>query len=282
MHKISPFFKIFFVLLLILGAALGIGLYYLHNQLPTMLKEKIEHSASRALYSPLQIEELQLKYLDNKIILKGINIYEAGANAKIIIIPEVVISLHFFNLIGSVVEIDKVEIYSPRVELRNSASKLVNLTMLKKFVQKRVEQEVFKKDIDNASPKKMAKTYKQKRYIIRKLEIYDMHVVKVKEDNSFSTEVKIEKIAITDIGMEERGLTEAQVAKSLLDFILYNEKPTKKPPQSLGNDIRVLKDKIKDRVRNKMDKVLEYHSSPKKYNNPNDPNSNRRVPSQNI
>lgn len=279
MKRIKSFFKFLLILLIILGL-LGSGIfYYCYKILPDVIKHKLEKTVSTALSSDFSIGSLELKYLDNEVIVQNVSLREPSSNSQFIDIPNITIDFNFLNLIGDVVEIDKVVIYSPQIRLRTSAAELVNLTILKKFIQKHIEQETFKGDIDQQPEAKKEKSV-GKKYIIRKLEVYGMDISRFKADNSLVSEVKIEKIVIADMGLDEHGLSSSQLIKALLDLILYKEKPAidKKQLQSLGNDIRVLKDRVKGQVKNKVGKLLNKNTNNLPDNNfPNQ----KRVPVEN-
>lgn len=275
MKSFLKFSLILFSIILVLGFGI---FYYCHKILPNVVKHKIEKTVSTALSSDFSIGSLELKYWNNEVILQNISLKEAGSDNQLIDIPSVVIDFNFLNLIGDIVEIDKVTIYSPRIKLETSISELINLTILKKFIQKNIEQETYKADIGKDSEKK--KTKNAKKYIIRKLEVYDMDISRVRGDNSIVSEIKIEKIVVADMGLDEHGLNSSQLIKALLDLIVYNDKPaiSKKQLQSLGNDIRVLKDRVKGQVKNKVERLLNKNANEIPNNNPS---HQKRTPIEN-
>ena len=207
----------------------------------TIIKKNLEGILSKNINRSVKIADFDVSYLSGEINLDKIEINNKDFPGKLLVVDQAFAKLDLLSFYEDVIVIDNIMLdgigLNYYFDLNNISKN--NFTSLKKTLEN--------KKSTNRKPD-------DKKFLIKQLDIKDINVSASSSKLNLSQTVKLSDMKFENLGNTKESKNYEAIAKKTIDKA-YNE--LKRKLTSGAVDQNVIKDKIKDELKNKFKKILK-------------------------
>tara|TARA_Y100001958_G_C21221975_1_gene547325 strand:+ start:1223 stop:1918 length:696 start_codon:yes stop_codon:yes gene_type:complete len=207
----------------------------------TIIKKNLEGILSKNINRSVKIADFDVSYLSGEINLDKIEINNKDFPGKLLVVDQAFAKLDLLSFYEDVIVIDNIMLdgigLNYYFDLNNISKN--NFTSLKKTLEN--------KKSTNRKPD-------DKKFLIKQLDIKDINVSASSSKLNLSQTVKLSDMKFENLGNTKESKNYKAIAKKTIDKA-YNE--LKRKLTSGAVDQNVIKDKIKDELKNKFKKILK-------------------------
>ncbi len=207
----------------------------------TIIKKNLEGILSKNINRSVKIADFDVSYLSGEINLDKIEINNKDFPGKLLVVDQAFAKLDLLSFYEDVIVIDNIMLdgigLNYYFDLNNISKN--NFTLLKKTLEN--------KKSTNRKPD-------DKKFLIKQLDIKDINVSASSSKLNLSQTVKLSDMKFENLGNTKESKNYKAIAKKTIDKA-YNE--LKRKLTSGAVDQNVIKDKIKDELKNKFKKILK-------------------------
>ncbi len=203
----------------------------------SIIKKTFESILSNNLNRSVKIKDFDVGYLNGEVNLKKIEIYNKDFPGKLLVVEQASAQLDALSFYKEVVIIDNILIDGIRVnylfDVTNKTKS--NFNSLKKTIE---------------SKSKLTRKSGDKKFLIKQLNIRDINVSASSAELNLNQTVKLSDMKFENLGNTKKSKSYKTIAKETIDKA-YNEIKAK-----LASGV-IKQDKIKDKLKNKFQKLLK-------------------------
>jgi len=207
----------------------------------TLIKKNLESALSKNINRSVKISDFNISYLSGEINLEKIEINNKDFPGKLLVVDQAFAKLDFLSFYEDVIVIDNIMLdgigLNYYFDITNISKS--NFTSLKKTLEN--------KKSPNREPD-------DKKFLVKQLDIKDINVSASSSKLNLSQTVKLSDMKFENLGNTKESKNYKAIAKKTIDKA-YNE--LKGKLTSGAFDQNVIKDKIKDELKNKFKKILK-------------------------
>ena len=207
----------------------------------TLIKKNLESALSKNINRSVKIADFDVSYLSGEINLDKIEINNKDFPGKLLVVDQAFAKLDLLSFYEDVIVIDNIMLdgigLNYYFDLNNISKN--NFTSLKKTLEN--------KKSPNREPD-------DKKFLVKQLDIKDINVSASSSKLNLSQTVKLSDMKFENLGNTKESKNYKAIAKKTIDKA-YNE--LKRKLTSGAVDQNVIKDKIKDELKNKFKKILK-------------------------
>ena len=207
----------------------------------TIIKKNLESILSKNIKRSVKINNLNVSYLSGEINLEKIEINNKDFPGKILVVDQAFAKLDFLSFYEDVIVIDNIMLDGISLNYYFDITNISksNFTSLKKTLE------------NKKSPNKKPN---DKKFLVKQLDIKEINVSASSAKLNLSQTVKLRDMKFENLGNTKESKNYKAIAKKTIDKA-YNE--LKGKLTSGAFDQNVIKDKIKDELKNKFKKILK-------------------------
>ena len=206
-----------------------------------IIKKNLEDILSKNLNRSVKIADFDVSYLSGEINLEKIEINNKDFPGKLLVVDQAFVKLDLLSFYEDVIVIDNIMLDGI------SLNYYFDITNISKsnFIS-------LKKTLENKkSPNKKPD---DKKFLVKQLDIKEINVSASSSKLNLSQSVKLSDMKFENLGNTKESKNYKAIAKKTIDKA-YNELKGKLTPEAF--DQNVIKDKIKDELKNKFKKILK-------------------------
>jgi hypothetical protein len=206
----------------------------------TIIKKNLESILSKNIKRSVKINNLNVSYLSGEINLEKIEINNKDFPGKILVVDQAFAKLDFLSFYEDVIVIDNIMLDGISLNYYFDITNISksNFTSLKKTLENK---------------KSLNKQPNEKKFLVKQLDIKEINVSAYSSKLNLSQTVKLSDMKFKNLGNTKESKNYKAIARKTIDKA-YNE--LKGKLTSGAFDQNVIKDKIKDELKNKFKKIF--------------------------
>ena len=206
-----------------------------------IIKKNLEDILSKNLNRSVKIADFDVSYLNGEINLEKIGINNKDFPGKLLVVDQAFVKLDLLSFYEDIIVIDNIMLDGISLNYYFDITNISksNFTSLKKTLE------------NKKSPNKKPD---DKKFLVKQLDIKEINVSASSSKLNLSQTVKLSDMKFKNLGNTKESKNYKTVAKKTIDKA-YNE--LKGKLTSGAFDQNVIKDKIKDELKNKFKKILK-------------------------
>ena len=207
----------------------------------TLIKKNLEGILSKNLNRSVKIADFDVSYLSGEINLEKIEINNKDFPGKLLVVEQAFAKLDFLSFYEDVLVIDRIMLDGISLNYYFDITNISksNFSSLKKTLE------------NKKSPNKKPD---DKKFLVKQLDIKEINVSASSSKLNLSQTVKLSDMKFENLGNTKESKNYKAIAKKTIDKA-YNE--LKGKLTSGAFDQNVIKNKIKDEIKNKFKKILK-------------------------
>ena len=207
----------------------------------TIIKKNLESILSKNINRSVKIADFDVSYFSGEINLEKIEINNKDFPGKLLVVDQAFAKLDLLSFYKDVIVIDNIMLdgigLNYYFDITNISKS--NFTSLKKTLEN--------KKSSNRKPN-------DKKFLVKQLDIKDINVSASSSKLNLSQTVKLSDMKFENLGNTKESKNYKAIAQKTIDKA-YNELKGKLTSEAF--DQNVIKDKIKDELKNKFKKILK-------------------------
>ena len=207
----------------------------------TIIKKNLEGILSKNLNRSVKIADFDVSYLSGEINLEKIEINNKDFPGKLLVVDQAFAKLDLLSLYEDIIVIDNIMLDGISLNYYFDITNISksNFSSLKKTLENKKSSN---KELD------------EKKFLVKQLDIKEINVSASSSKLNLSQTVKLSDMKFENLGNTKESKNYKAIAKKTIDKA-YNE--LKGKLTSGAFDQNVIKDKIKDELKNKFKKILK-------------------------
>ena len=207
----------------------------------TIIKKNLEGILSKNLNRSVKIADFDVSYLSGEINLEKIEINNKDFPGKLLVVDQAFAKLDLLSFYENVIVIDNIMLDGISLNYYFDITNISksNFSSLKKTLENKKSSN---KELD------------EKKFLVKQLDIKEINVSASSSKLNLSQTVKLSDMKFENLGNTKESKNYKAIAKKTIDKA-YNE--LKGKLTSGAFDQNVIKDKIKDELKNKFKKILK-------------------------
>ena len=207
----------------------------------TIIKKNLENILSKNINRSVKITNFDISYLSGEINLEKIEINNKDFPGKLLVVDQASAKIDFLSFYEDVIVVDNITLDGINL---NYYFDITNIS--------KSNFTTFKKTLENKkSPNKKPN---DKKFLVKQLDIKEINVSASSSKLNLSQTVKLSNMKFENLGNTKESKNYKAIAKKTIDKA-YDE--LKGKLTSGAFDQNVIKDKIKDELKNKFKKILK-------------------------
>ena len=242
--------KITLFTLLLVVIAIGASVFYVINNLDSLVKNAIEKYGSEATQTAVRVESVKITLKEGSSVIKGLSVANpAGFEAKYAFsLGEIGNKINIESLSNDVIVIDDITIRAPHVYFEMNKKRQTNLNELKKNLLGTAPDTTSKKQTDTQS--------KEPRFILKRVHFSEGKIfAKVVPLNNKEYQLKLPEILLRNLG-GSKGATAAQLSHEILS-VLSDRALAEVKKKGVGAELDKAKAQVKEKIAAEKAKLQE-------------------------
>lgn len=242
--------KITLVTLLLVVIAIGASVFYIINNLDSLVKNAIEKYGSEATQTAVRVESVNIALKEGRSVIKGLSVANpAGFEAKhAFSLGKIGNKINIESLSNDVIVIDDITIRAPQVYFEMNQQRQTNLNELKKNLLGTAP--------DSTSKKQTKTESKEPRFILKRVHFSKGKIfAKVVPLDNKEYQLKLPEILLRNMG-GEKGATAAQLSHEILS-VLSDRALAEVKKKGVGAELDKVKAQVKEKIESEKAKLQE-------------------------
>jgi len=247
---------LFTILLVII--AIGASVFYLINNLDSLVKNAIEKYGSEATQTAVRVESVKITLKEGSSVIKGLSVANpAGFEAKYAFsLGEIANKINIESLSNEVIVIDNITIRAPQVHFEMNQQRQTNLNELKKNLLGTAPASTRKKQTKTQSKEQTKTQSKEPRFILKRVHFSKGKIfAKVVPLNNKEYQLKLPEILLRNLG-GSKGATVAQLSHEILS-VLSDRALAEVKKKGVGAELDKVKAQVKEKIAAEKAKLQE-------------------------
>lgn len=233
--------KITLLAIVLLVITIGAGVFYVINNLDSIVKNAIEKYGSEATQTAVRVDSVKISLKEGSSVIKGLSIASpSGFEAKHVFrLGEIGNKINIESLGSDVIVIDDITIHAPQVYFEMNQQRQTNLNELKKNLLGTAP--VAK------STKKQTTAEKEPRFILKRVHFSEGKIfAKVVPLKDKEYQLKLPEILLRNLG-GSKGATAAQLSHEILS-VLSDRALAEVKKKGVGAELDKVKAQLKEKI----------------------------------
>ena len=233
--------KITLLAIVLLVITIGAGVFYVINNLDSIVKNAIEKYGSEATQTAVRVDSVKISLKEGSSVIKGLSIASpSGFEAKHAFrLGEIGNKINIESLGSDVIVIDDITIHAPQVYFEMNQQRQTNLNELKKNLLGTAP--VAK------STKKQTTAEKEPRFILKRVHFSEGKIfAKVVPLKDKEYQLKLPEILLRNLG-GSKGATAAQLSHEILS-VLSDRALAEVKKKGVGAELDKVKAQLKEKI----------------------------------
>ena len=242
--------KIILFTLLLVVIAIGASVFYVLNNLDSLVKNAIEKYGSEATQTAVRVDSVKITLKEGSSVINGLSVANpAGFEAKYAFsLGEIGNKINIESLGNDVIVIDDITIRALQVYFEMNQQRKTNLYELKKNLLGSAPASTSKKQTDTES--------KEPKFILKRVHFSEGKIVaKVVPLNNKEYKLKLPKILLRNLG-GSKGATAAQLSHEILS-VLSDRALAEVKKKGVGAELDKVKAQVNEKIAAEKAKLQE-------------------------
>ena len=230
--------------------AIGASVFYVINNLDSLVKNAIEKYGSEATQTAVRVESVKITLKEGSSVIKGLSVANpAGFEAKYAFsLGEIGNKINIESLSKDVIVIDDITIRAPQVYFEMNQQRQTNLNELKKNLLGTAP--------DSTSKKQTKSQSKEPKFILKRVHFSEGKIsAKVVPLDNKEYQLKLPEILLRNLG-GSKGATAAQLSHEILS-VLSDRALAEVKKKGIGAELDKIKAQVKEKVAAEKAKLQE-------------------------